>query len=243
MTRKAEPRVEAVLARARTYPYDFPRESATYDNGEVRPFDSREIKNRTPVLAFGSNQSPTRLGQKYGHLNDCVIPIERAVLHDFDVVFSAHLTSYGSVPAMLQSSPGAQIEVALTWLDDEQLAIMHETEIREANYYYGAIDGVALSTETGAKHATVHAYFGTRGHLEHDDGGPIALSALACEGRRYPSMTTGDAIELVRRRHAPESDPDAFILTIIEDRNARRRISAALGERAVPFKGRVRRLD
>lgn len=237
-----DPALVALLARARGYPYAFPRESFVYRNGETAPFDPGLKQGRTPVLAFGSNQSPERLFQKFGSEDGHVIPVERGRLHDFDVVYSAHITSYGSVPAMLQVCDCAAVELAVTWLDDRQLEIMHQSEIRAANYYFAALEGVTLRLSGDAVHTTAYAYIGTRGHLEHDDGGAIALSAIACEGRRFKTMTTEQALEVVRRRHAVEQGADDFIQAMVSDIGRRTEMQKTLAPGAVPFSFPARRL-
>ncbi|WP_425406438.1 hypothetical protein [Hwanghaeella sp.] len=233
----------AVLARARNYPYAFPRRSFVYRNGEEAPFDAALKQGRTPVLAFGSNQSPERLRQKFGNADGHVIPVERGRLKDFDVVFSAHITSYGAVPAMLQVSEGASVELAVTWLDGHQLEIMHHSEVRAANYFFAALDGVTLHLSDDQVHTTAFAYVGTRGHLEHDEGGAIALATVPCEGRRFRSMTTAEALELVRLRHAADQGPEDFIHTMVGDSDRRAAIQATLAPTAIPFGYRTRRLS
>ncbi len=233
---------DAVLARARNYPYAFPRESFVYRNGVAAAFDPSLKIGRTPVLAFGSNQSPERLWQKFGDKDGHVIPVERGFLRDFDVVFSAHITSYGAVPAMLQVSDGATVGLAVTWLDDRQLEIMHHSEIRAANYYFAALEDVNLRLSGEEVHTTVYAYVGTRGHLEHDEGGPIALSAVPCEGRRYRAMSTAEALELIRGRHAADQGPDDFIHAMVGDAERRAALQAILAPTAVPFGYSTRRV-
>lgn len=225
----------SVLVRARDYPYAFPRESFTYRNGAAAPFDPSLKAGRTPVLAFGSNQSPERLRQKFGTADGHVIPVERGHLRNFDVVYSAHITSYGAVPAMLQVCDGATVALAVTWLDDRQLDIMHESEIKAANYFFAALDDVDLRLTGNEVHTTAFAYVGTRGHLEHDGGGAIALSAVSCEGRRYRAMTTAEALEIVRTRHAAHHGPDDFIHTMVSDADKRSALQALLAPTAVPF--------
>jgi hypothetical protein len=113
-----------ILAAARDYPYEIPRRSFVYSKRGLLDFDPGLCDRRTPVLAIGSNQSPARLAQKFGHDAAHVIPVQRATLRNFDVVYSAHISRYGAVPAMLQTSQGASVTVAVTWLDDAQLGIM-----------------------------------------------------------------------------------------------------------------------
>jgi len=222
------------LARARGYPYAFPRTSFVYIDGAVRPFEPNMTRGRTPVLAFGSNQSPERLTQKFGHQAGHIIPVERGKLQDFDVVFSAHLTNYGSIAAMLQVSKGATVELAITWLDDDQLEIMHETEISAANYFFGALENISLQREHSAAVNTAYAYVGRRGHFLHE-GDAVALSAVACDNRRLPGKTTAEMLEIVRQAHAPDHDPDGFILKVLDDPAYRDGLTAKLEETSVDF--------
>ncbi|RVU35072.1 hypothetical protein EOI86_19805 [Hwanghaeella grinnelliae] len=239
----SEPDPGAVLSRARNYPYAFPRRNFLYRDGREEAFDPSLKQGRTPVLAFGSNQSPERLRQKFGDRDGHMIPVERGRLQNFDVVYSAHITSYGAVPAMLQVSEGASVELAVTWLDDRQLEIMHHSEIRAANYFFAALDDVKLRLSGEEVHTTAFAYVGTRGHLEHDEGGAIALSAVPCEGRRFLSMSTAEALEVVRRRHAADHGPDDFIHAMVANAERRTALQEILAPTAVPFGYSARRLS
>ncbi|MEC9185370.1 MAG: hypothetical protein VX930_13935, partial [Pseudomonadota bacterium] len=134
------------LARARGYPYPYPGRSYVWQSGDVTDFDLGLTEGRTAVLAVGSNRAPSRLDQKYIGKYEVPIPVQHARLKDFDIVYAAHLTRYGSVPAMLQRAPGTTVELAVTWLDDEQLEIMHATE---GGYYYAEIEGVDLTYDDG----------------------------------------------------------------------------------------------
>ena len=60
---------------------------------------------RTPVLAYGSNAAPEVLSRKLA-LSDQPVLVVPARLREFDVVYSAHISPYGAVPATLQRSPG-----------------------------------------------------------------------------------------------------------------------------------------
>jgi hypothetical protein len=222
------------LHRARSYPYDFPARSFTYANGAPRAFDATLTDKRTPVLAIGSNQSPQRLLQKFGHDSSHVIPVQRAQLADFDVVFSAHISSYGAVPAMLQTSPGASVALAVTWLNDEQLEIMHHSEIAAANYCFAELQQVSVTLDDGAVHTLAFAYLSSRGHLSVESTA-VALSAIDCTGRQYPAMTTGQALEHVRGRIAQHLDADQFVHKLVEDREYRQQVIEAISQDAGAF--------
>lgn len=224
-----------ILYRARAYPYEAPHDSYTWDRGTVRPFDPADRAGRTPILAFGSNRAPERLHQKFAHLGDHLIPVEKAWLADFDVVYAAHITSYGAVPAMLQRAEGVTAEIAVTWLDADQVPIMHASEMSVANYVYARLDDVALRMDGGQTMDHAFCYIGARGHLRGEDGGMIPLLAVHAEGRAVPGLATGEALEVVRARVAPQSEPDGFVHRLVEDPAYRAAVSDAISEDAVAF--------
>src|SRR3546814_8855249 len=132
---------------------------------------------------------------------------------------------------MLQAAPGTTVELAVTWLDDAQLEIMHATE---GNYDYARLDGIDLVFEDGRKADSVELYVGRHGNLVHA-GNAIALAAVAAGGRNLPAMTTAEVLLLVRDRVAPDAAIDAFILRLIGDVGFRRDCTAVLGSDAVAF--------
>lgn len=224
-----------LVARARDYPFPFPQEAFVYTDRGLREFEPALTQGRTPVLAIGSNQSPIRLGQKFGHDARHQIPVQRAKLSGFDIVFSAHIATYGSVPAMLQVAPEATVSVAITWLDDEQLEIMNKTEVTSANYHLAELSELALELDDGRHIDAMHAYVSRRGHLDGGAGNAIALQAMTCAGRRLPAMHTGQVLELVREMHAAELDSADFILRMVKDSDYRRSIVTAMQAGAGAF--------
>ena len=224
----------ALLARARGYPYDFPKRSFTYSNGIVMPFVAEMVQDRTPVLAFGSNQSPEQLQRKYGHSADIVIPVQRAWLRDFDVVYAARITSYGAVPAMLQSHSGVNVSLAVTWLDDAQLAVMHDSEGVGSGYDFALLSGIHLELDTRELRSEVHLYASLHGHFVHDQTA-IALSAVSARGRGWPARTTGEMLNLVRDSVSPDTPIDDFIARLASDDAFRLVCTEVLGRDAIRF--------
>ena len=226
------PETRAKLDRARGYPYAIPGGSYTWRGGEVAAFDPALRKDRTPVLAIGSNQSPDQLTRKFG--GEGQIPVQRARLRDFDIYYSAHITGYGSVPAMLQNAPGAEVTLSVNWLDDRQLDIMHGTELTAAKYRYEVIEDIALALDCGADLDFVHLYVGVNGHLL-DDGDAVALSAVPAKGRRPKALTTAEVLEVVRQRFSPRDGADEFVLKLVEDPDFRAACTESISGDAVPF--------
>lgn len=227
----------AALARARDYPYPLPQRSYTWRGGGVHDFDPDLTAGRIPVVAVGSNQAPDQLTRKFGLDPDAVIPVQRCTLKDFDAVYSAHISSYGAVPAMLQYAPGVEVALFVNWLSAVQLAVMHRTELGAENYHYGRLDGIELTFAEGGTLESVHGYISRRGHVRHEDGA-VALARVPARNRRWAAMTTAQMLETVHARLAPEHDPEAFILRLIDDAPFRRACIAALSADAVAFGAR-----
>ena len=98
-----------LIAHALSYPFPAPDHSFVYEKRGWRRLQISEfnLKQRIPVLAAGSNQSPEQLIRKYADYSEFgAIPAQRGQLFDFDVVYAAHLTGYGSIPATFQRSQG-----------------------------------------------------------------------------------------------------------------------------------------
>lgn len=221
----------AKLARARSYPYPYPGRSFTWNEGRVEAFDPRSTAGRTPVLAVGSNRAPDQLTRKYQGRGCGPIPVQHARLRDFDIVYAAHLTRYGAVPAMLQHAPGTTVELAVTWLDAAQLEVMHATE---GGYHYAAIEEIDLVLDEGGRMDSIHLYVGREGHLVHD-GRAVALAEVAARERPHRAHNTAEVLEIVRRRIAPDSAPEDFILRVIDDEGYRHDCSVILTADSVAF--------
>ena len=92
---------EEILALALGYPYPLPDASFVVDGAHVAAMTAEKAtalcEGRTPVLAVGSNQSPEQIVRKFSHMSCPPIPAERCVVHDFDSVYSAHVTGYLSL--------------------------------------------------------------------------------------------------------------------------------------------------
>lgn len=217
---------DPALIRAVGYPYDITADSFTFIDGEAAPFDAAHTAGRRPVIGYGSNQSPLRLRQKYG-TDHAPIPVQRAWLDDHDVVYSAHFSSYGSLPAALRHVPGTRVAVAVTWLSDAELAVMHPTEID--SYDFARLDGLTLALDGGDVIDAAWAYLSFRGHVG-DDAQPIALAEIASEDRRLAALSQREALALMRDRIAPGEDLAAFVRAHIDDpeiRDARVRLLQA----------------
>ncbi len=204
---------DPALIRAVGYPYDIAAHSFTFMDGAAAAFDKAHTTGRRPVIGYGSNQSPLRLRQKYG-TDHAPIPVQRAWLDDHDVVYSAHFSSYGSLPAALRHMPGTRVAVAVNWLSDAELEVMHPTEID--SYNFARLEDLTLNLDGGETIDVAWAYLSFRGHVGDSDQ-PIALAEIAAEGRQLPALSQREALALMRDRMAPGEDLAAFVRAHIDD--------------------------
>jgi hypothetical protein len=225
----------ALLTLAKSYPFGWPAASYLFADGAAGPLPANvSLGGRTPVLAVGSNRAPAQLARKFSHLcaAESEIPVTYGWMADFDVVYSAHVTRYGSIAATLAPSPGTRVEVALTWLTHVQLRHMHETEGQ--NYDFGRLLGAALALEGRRRTASPFLYHGRRGALA-PHGRPLALSAIQARGRRFSAVDQEAALGHVRDICRPDTSLDDFIMDAVADPDRRALFAAALQARAVPL--------
>ena len=219
-------------------------EAVVHHNGKTEPLasiaesvdlDSASLlASRVAVLSLGSNASPDQLGRKFSALPKPVfIPVIRGQLLDFDVVYSAHITRYGSVPAALAASTGTQVQVFINLLDESQLEVMHHTESVGRNYAFSRLEGIKLELEGGAIMDEICFYRSRHGVLKECDH-PIALAAIPALGRSYPALNEAEALAWVRDKLAPDTGLDEFIAANIASAELRQRRIDALSAFSTP---------
>jgi hypothetical protein len=186
---------EAILQRALTYPYATPEGSYLYRDGSVEePPGGFEPSGRTPLLSYGANAAPAALAIKLAALPGEPLPLLRAELEGFDVVYSAHVSPYGAVPATLLESPGTVAPVFVIHPTEEQRALLTASE---PNYDLVEVRGTATYR---SKHGCLSI-----------DGSPVALAAVRSRGRTLPELDEPAVLEQVRARVAPELDLEQFV--------------------------------
>lgn len=211
------------------YPYAVPARPfvqqghRTLDPGEVEI--DREQRSR--LLVYGSNASPESLARKLALSADPVL-VEPAWLHDFDVVYSAHFSPYGAVPATLQHSPGTKVRVAIIHLTAEQLRLVSATE---PNYELTSLTAANCELPDGEAVTQLSAYISRHGCLLAD-GEEVALVAVPARERRFAELSEPQVLESLRAQLCPEETIDAFVLGNVTDPALAQTRSAQLPSRA-----------
>ena len=222
------------IAHAKAYPFPAPDFSYLYQNGTWCPLEGRDINTslRVPVLAAGSNQSPEQLARKYRNLPGIgLIPAERGLLKDFDVVYAAHFARYGSVPATFQRSSGTTVRVFVLWLTERQLKRMHETE---GNYSYDCLTDLELELDGGRSLVDAFAYTSQFGCFRHK-GSCVSLAEIAAHHRKFPALCQSEILTVVRDFLSPGANFDEFIAEHINDHEVLVDRSKRLREKSIPI--------
>jgi len=224
------------IAWAKAYPFDPPTHGYVYDRGDVRPITDAtavDLSGRTPVIAVGSNRGPRQLRRKYGEA--ATVPVTRIEIDHADVVYSASIAPYGSVPATLYPSEGTTVHLHATWLDDHQLELMHGTEGigKPGGYRFGHLD-LPVRCEVAGVIERAHMYLSGRGVLWIEEA-PVAFAAIAADNRRYPTLTQEEAIALVLGRLAPDDPLDEGILKVLKHDTHRESLLERLKDHASPI--------
>lgn len=227
-----------LLELALGYPYPLPQRSYIVEGCNVRdmtPDDAAELRDgRTPVLAVGSNQSPDQIIRKFSHMDCPPIPCERCDVHDFDSVYSAHVTGYGSIASCLHPSPGTSVTLFVNWLHDDHMERMHETELGNENYCYAALNDIRITTEFGLELDTVHFYCSNAGAFA-PNGTPVPLGEIPARNRRWPALRQIEIQTEVQVMTAPDLHFEEFITSSVKDADKRNARKTAMRERGVPF--------
>lgn len=251
MTRESPPLDPIARERAMGYPYPSPPFDCVWTKQglmRLKGHDPRAIgralqsvgadpeARRTPVLAIGSNRAPAQLLRKFHDFEAPAVVVARATLFDFDVVYGAGIGGYGAIGgATLAPCSGAAVEVWTTWLDDDQLQRMHETEgLAGGVYGFYELRSLTLCFAAGTRWPKALAYVQKRGALNLG-GRPVALAEVPAERRRFPALRQPQLQALMRDRFAPGATVDRFVHENLTKPDVRQARIKALSENAIPF--------
>lgn len=186
----------AILKRALAYPYATPDRSYLYLDGEARdlPAEGPDLSARTSLLSYGANAAPAALARKLGALPGVEMPVLRTKLEDFDVVYSAHVSPYGAVPATLLERPGTTAPVFFIYPTEGQRALLTASE---PNYDLVEVNGMGVYR---SKHGPLSI-----------GGSAVALAAVRPAGRTLPELDEPAVLEHVRANLAPGSSLEEFV--------------------------------
>ncbi|MFJ5773943.1 hypothetical protein [Streptomyces sp. NPDC093094] len=205
-----------------SYPGVWPERSGLLAGDRLLPLDVLVHEDRTPVLAVGSNASPGQLRRKMALSGiRAPVPMVRARVTGLAVGVSAHVSRMGYVSASPVRAPDSVGELFVTWLDDEQLAVVDTSEgvpLPGGNFRRAWLPAPEVRVELEDRQVLtgVYAYVNRRGVLHDGEGVPRAHP-----GQR--ALIGELLVRLPRLREMFGVTPEEFV--------ARARADAALCER------------
>ncbi|MCG8494065.1 MAG: hypothetical protein MI743_20815 [Sneathiellales bacterium] len=192
------------------------------------------MRDRIPVLACGSNAAPDQLIRKYPETQKEEVPVTRARLHDFICVYSAHIAAYGAIPATLFWQPDTVTDCHITWLSENQLYHMHQTEAIGVNYRFSKLTDIIIECEKNGPMTDVFAYISNFGSLQLDQQ-PVPITQLAPKRFIHPPMSQLEIQEKLVSEFFKEVSSSHFIMENIDHPELRKRRIRKLAQHASPF--------
>jgi len=228
--------IEAI-ERAKAYPFRRPQCSYIFTHHREMLLEGHpgtwqlDLDHLTAVFGYSSNPSPVALAHKFASIPEVHIPVIAFDLHDYDAVYSSHVSA-GYIPATIVPSPGTTLHGFMTYLNDEEIELMDQSESRGENYRLTDIPEATGIFEDGSRRDGLTTYLSLHGTIEID-GSPVAVDGTLADSRRFPVVTQAEMLGRVSEQVTPGTKPDQFIGTAIANRAQRRRWTAALKETAL----------
>ncbi|HEY8199997.1 MAG TPA: hypothetical protein VII47_01445 [Actinomycetota bacterium] len=163
-------------------------------------------KERIPVLAFGSNVSPSQLHHKLSRLRARVaIPVVKGEARGLEIAFSAHVSAPGYIPVGLRAAAGAghRTPVFVTFFDAGDLSVIDGSE---GNYDRVALvhpdGGPVVALESGealwacAAYRTRHGLLGFEAHDANEGGKLLSQCRVRARVQEHVAAIGAPAVEI-----------------------------------------------
>ncbi len=182
--------------KAISYPYVAPSRSFSFVDGQFLYGVKMKINDRFPILSIGSNRSPFQLRNKFTiNENLCVVP---AFLYNCDIVYSASISPYGSIPATQWPSTGTKVKLNVLWLNKKQLEIMHLTEGIGIAYNFVELEKGSVLMENLDYSGPVYGYVSVKGAYDFNNNIPNRLAYLESNKPTLNGITEFQALNFLR---------------------------------------------
>lgn len=239
----SRPADEAFLERALGYPWARPDGSYLLDGDVVTPAselspDARATlrDGRVPLLAIGSNGSPSALIRKFAHLpaDERRILVETGTVAGLDIGAVASPTVYGSFPATPIESPGTQVSAALLRPSPVQLEALTWSEL---NYWVGWLQGHPFTPDDGDARCDGYLLYVARWGALTLGGQTVALAAVPARDRTARPLTQQQMLDATAQLwRGPGATAHELLHALATDHAAtRHELTPLLRPHAQPF--------
>jgi hypothetical protein len=152
----------------------------------------------TPVIGYGSDPAAAQLRRKFsksGLRGPAVIPVMKGQLRDYDIVWSPFFVGYGAMPSTIAASAGTAVEIWVTWLEDDAVRRMNQSEGAGELYAAGWLRDVHLTLD-GPDPKQLLVYVSCYGALTVG-GSLLALDAVPATNRSARPVDSAAALRAV----------------------------------------------
>ena len=194
------------------------------------------------ILSYGSNSAKSQLIDKFKDEDEKIYGID-ATLEGYDVVFGAHVSKKGYIPATLESSSKTSVPCHILLLTDDQLKELnigegYKRENKPDVYNLKEIDISKIKFASPFEDSKIkkeikkiETYFLKNNYLS-SNGNPIALSVVQASGRIWPDKTEKELLSFLAKRE--NLSCDAFVKKLKDDGSFREGIKESLGSLSLP---------
>ena len=190
--------------KAISYPYLSPSKPFSFVDGNCVEGIHVSLKGRLPILSIGSNRSPYQLKNKFTlKENLCVTP---ATLYNSEVVYSASISPYGSIPATQWPLDGAKVILNVLWLNHRQLNVMHLTEGIGIAYDFVELEKGSVKIDGVDYNGSIYGYVSVNGVYNFESCTPYKFLEISSKKSILKSISEIMALKMVQNRF----DPDVY---------------------------------
>jgi len=218
--------------RAISYPYPAPDYSFSFYKGSFVKDICHKLDNRIPILSVGSNRSPYQLKRKFTLNED--ISVTTATLYDSDIVYSASISAYGSVPATQWPCEGVSVNLNVLWLKEDQLNKMHLTEGLGIAYDFVKLKLETVKIKDFEYKKDIYGYVSVPGILPFQDKFPKRLSSISGQNIKLNDLSEINALKYMQDTYGSKSiNLNEWLNKIINEKEYRFSILQNLRSKAI----------
>jgi hypothetical protein len=180
----------------------------------------------------GSNRSPYQLKRKFTLNED--ISVTTATLYDSDIVYSASISAYGSVPATQWPCEGVSVNLNVLWLKEDQLNKMHLTEGLGIAYDFVKLKLETVKIKDFEYKKDIYGYVSVPGILPFQDKFPKRLSSISGQNIKLNDLSEINALKYMQDTHGSKSiNLNEWLNKIINEKEYRFSILQNLRSKAI----------
>lgn len=169
----------------------------------LEKISAKPLECRYAIIGYGSNACPSQMTEK----NIFNLPVIRASARNIDIVYTYEKTTYKAVPATIVKSPNTFVEVWVSFLDQNQLEKMDDSEGRKGGHYeLVELRDCVVTLPNGLILCPAFAYVANKKGIALKENTPIALAPIPTTNRRFEAVSQTEMQKIVTEceRGTPE---------------------------------------